>query len=206
MYVIDPAGPDTLARAHYQLDRDPDQSLCWPAKGGPPTLHGQWPGRDLFSPGRPQPLLQTLSLDPPCLLLAAGERAQLAVVGPYSDGLQRELWLVGQWYRSATRVATLRGQGLVAAADTGRTRIRLQLDTFTASCKVAVQHPLPKRLEFSPSGSASPPRPACPSPWPCARWPADPSSAPGRSTSAPCTPAPSNWCTVPHPGSPIPSR
>jgi len=151
LYLIDPAGPDTLARAHYQLGRDADQSLCWPAKGGPPTLHGQWPGRDLFSPGRPQPLLQALSLDPPRLLLAAGERAQLAVVGRYSDGLQRELSLAGQWYSSATRVAALRGQGLVTAADTGRTRIWVQLDTFTASCQVAVQHPLPKRLEFSPS-------------------------------------------------------
>ncbi|MCC7261916.1 MAG: lamin tail domain-containing protein [Candidatus Latescibacteria bacterium] len=149
--LIDPAGPDTLARAAYYLERDPDQSLCWLPGHDEPVLHGQWPGRDLHSPGKPRPQLQTLSLDPPRLLLVAGEQAQLKVVGRYSDGLQQELAGTGQWRSTATSVAPLRGQGLVAAADTGHARVWVQFDTFAASCQVAVQYPLSRRLEFSPS-------------------------------------------------------
>ena len=151
LYLIDPAGPDTLARVTYQLDREPNQSLCWLPGNDAPVLHGQWPGRDPFSPGKPRPQLQALSLDPPRLLLVAGERAQLKVVGHYSDGLLQELEQPGQWHSTANSVAPLRGQGLVAAADTGRARIWVQFDTFAASCQVSVQHPLPRRLDFSPS-------------------------------------------------------
>jgi hypothetical protein len=151
LYLIDPAGPDTLVRAGYRLDRDPDQSLCWLEGREAPVLHGQWPGRDLFSPGRPRPQLQALSLEPPRLLLAAGESAQLRMVGRYSDGVQQELQPAGQWHSSAAGVARLGGLGLVAAADTGRARIWVELDTFAAGCQVVVQHPLPRRLEFSPS-------------------------------------------------------
>ncbi len=151
LYLIDPAGPDTLAMAAYHFDRDPDQSICWTADREESVLHSQWPGRDLFSPGKTRPQLQTLTLDPPRLLLTTGENTQLKVVGRYSDGLQQELHLPGQWRSSSPAVAPLKGQGLVAARDTGRTRIWVQLDTFAAGCQVTVQHPLPRRIDFSPS-------------------------------------------------------
>jgi hypothetical protein len=83
--------------------------------------------------------------------LTSGESAQLKVVGRYSDGLQQELHLAGQWRTSAPAIASLKGQGAVIAADTGRARISVQFDTFAASCQVVVQHPLPRRVEFSPS-------------------------------------------------------
>ena len=151
IYLIDPRGPDTLARAFYDLDRAPDQALIWDTHAGPPLLHAQWPGRDSFSPGRPRPLLQSLQLIPRTPRLLVGERAALRLIGLYSDGERHDLFQSPHWSSTQPHIATVNSQGEVTAADTGESTVTARLDTFAASARIDVRLPLAARLRFTPT-------------------------------------------------------
>jgi len=151
IYLIDPQGPDTLARASYDLNRAPDQALVWNSNAGPPLLHTQWPGRDPFSPGRPRPLLQSLQLMPRILSLLVGERVTPRLVGLYSDGERRGLLQSPLWSSTQPHIATVNIEGEVTAADTGESTITARLDTFATSARVDVRLPLAARLRFTPT-------------------------------------------------------
>ena len=151
IYLIDPGGPDTLASRTYALQREPNQSLYWPPDASQPILHGQFPSRDLFSPGRPRPLLTHLHLVPSRPRLIAGQDLSLRLVATFSDGGQSPSAQNPTWHSSNSAVVTVNAQGLVTAVDSGTAVISARLDTFTAqSSLVQVRQPLAQRLSFQP--------------------------------------------------------
>ena len=151
IYLIDPGGPDTLASRTYALQREPNQSLHWPLDASNPILHGQFPSRDLFSPGRPRPLLTHLHLVPSRPRLIAGQDLSLRLMATFSDGDQSPSVQNPTWHSSNSGVATVNAQGLVTAVDSGTAAISARLDTFTAqSSIVQVRQPLAQRLSFQP--------------------------------------------------------
>jgi len=151
IYLIDPQGPDTLARAFYDLDRAPDQALVWDSDSAPPLLHTRWPGRDFFSPGRPRPLLQSLQLIPRALSLLVGEKATPRLIGHYSDGERYDLLQSPLWSSTHPRIATVNLQGEVTAIDTGESTVTARLDTFAVSARIDIRLPLATRLRFTPA-------------------------------------------------------
>jgi len=152
IFLIDPEGPDTLARAAYRLERDPDQSLCWLPAAPAPVLHGQWPGRDPFSPGRPRPVLQQVRLVPERLRLVLEETVRLKLVGLYSDGRQQELSGQPTWLSSHPGIVSVDGAGAVTGGDTGQSVVSARLDTYmTNICQVQVHLPLKDRVDFFPA-------------------------------------------------------
>ena len=152
IFLISPEGPDTLARVVYRLQHAANQSLAWPAADQPLLLHGQWPGRDPFSPGRARPVLQRVQLVPQKLHLTVGESAHLKLIGHYSDGQRRNLHRQPSWFSSHPRPLLLDKDGSVTASDTGQSVVSAHLDTFIANpCQVRVQFPLDSRVVFLPA-------------------------------------------------------
>lgn len=127
VYLIDPAGPETLASVHYQLDKDPDQSLIWE--------------RDVDTAQR----------------YSVGQFVRLQPMIRYSDGavtpLPANIAASGSWQASG-RSARVDG-GLLEALAPGSTRVTLSIDKLLAMSDIDVRRPLRERLTFAPSWTAS---------------------------------------------------
>ena len=152
VFVIDPEGPDTLARQSYDLLRAPAQSLCWDPGNSTPYLHSLFPGRDRYSPGIARPVLRFARLVPGHLRLIAGTAARLQVVGRYSDGMDRAVGVEAVWISGDASVVTVTDNGNLTAIAAGSGEIRAQVDTFEVRpSRVTVKNPLAQQLTFSPT-------------------------------------------------------
>lgn len=172
VFLIAPDGPDTVASASWELARDPDQSLCW--DDGPPEGHGNWPYRDLYSPGRSRPVLRSLRIAPVKVNVPAGYEDTVRVALLYSDGRTVSFvaapsagWPRLQGSSSDVGVATVgiidapssgsalaKGALGIRALAPGRARVAVRLDSFVASVPVEVRVPLAERVVFSPGWTA----------------------------------------------------
>ncbi len=154
VFVIDPEGPDTLARQSYDLRQDPGQSLCWDPGNKTPFLHSLLPGRDRHSPGLPRPVLRFARLVPGHLRLIADTAARLQVVGRYSDGMDQAIVDEAVWVSSDASVVAVTNDGDLTAVAPGIVEIRARVDTFEVrSSHVTVKRPLTQQLTFSPTWS-----------------------------------------------------
>ncbi|MDP6699403.1 MAG: lamin tail domain-containing protein, partial [Candidatus Latescibacteria bacterium] len=150
LYLIGPAGRDTLARLAYDLHRDPDQSLL----GDGRTLHATWPGRTPFSPGAPRPVLQSLRPNHHALHLVRGEQRQLRLIGSYSDGGEYPVAAAARWTSTQTAIATITATGALTALDTGTCEIAVHLDDFAVhpgTVSIRIRPPLVETLRFAPT-------------------------------------------------------
>ena len=152
VFVIDPEGPDTLARQSYDLLRAPAQSLCWDPGNSTPFLHGLLPGRDRYSPGIARPVLRFARLVPGHLRLIADTTARLQVMGRYSDGIDRAIVGEAVWISSDASVVKVTENGNLTAIAPGSGEIRARIDTFEVRpSRVTVKYPLAQQLNFSPT-------------------------------------------------------
>ena len=153
VFVIDPAGPETLATARYDVVRDPDESLVWPSGRDSPSPHSQWPGRLPYSPGARRPLAVALRLVPPRLDLVAGRSATVRPVVRFSDGvfaaMPREIAGAGSWHVSSNDVEVERGR--LRGITPGQARVTFLARDLEASAEVSVRPPLVERLSFRPA-------------------------------------------------------
>ncbi len=111
VYLIDPAGPDTLARAEYGSEGGKDQSLVRHPEGrGGFVRHSFFPGKGgLFSPGAPRVVLSSIEILPPDTSVALGETVLFSARGIFTDG---DVWTPDDevtWGVSDTTVLALAG-------------------------------------------------------------------------------------------------
>lgn len=153
VFVVDPAGPETLAVARYELSRRPAQSLIWSAGSVAPQLHSDWPGRLLLSPGQPTPSAVSLRLVPARLDLIQGESAGVVPMVTYDDGarapLPTELTGQAKWLSTTPMVQVLKNRLLGRAP--GRTQILVSFLGLSAQAEVTVRKPLAEQLVFAPA-------------------------------------------------------
>ncbi|MFA6108649.1 MAG: lamin tail domain-containing protein, partial [Candidatus Latescibacterota bacterium] len=156
LLLIDPDGPDTLARAAYVLGRSPRQSLVWERGDTLPALHRQWPVRAWFSPGARQAAIERLALWPSQVLMVTGQELSLRVTAHCTDGSAAILDTLPHWEIGDPGIVRVAGYGQVTALDSGRTGVVARIaDLSTSPCSVRVRLPLASGLRFSPSWEAS---------------------------------------------------
>jgi hypothetical protein len=148
--LTDPAGPDTLLRAAFP-GRSRGQSWARrssPAQGdggdGPVTQgqeafvpHGDLPGRDRFSPGRPRPLLIGLSVAAETTM-AAGKRRPFKVMGVFNDGVQEIVTERVTIIVSDTSVVRMEGSDRLVGVGEGRSRVRARFEEIEGVTEVRV--------------------------------------------------------------------
>ena len=111
VYLIDPAGPDTLARAEYGSEGGNDQSLVRDPEGrGAFVEHSLFPGNGTqFSPGRPRCTIQRLELEPSDTSVSVGDTMHFMATGVFSDGSEIGLVEEISWHTSDPAVLTVDG-------------------------------------------------------------------------------------------------
>ena len=125
VYLIDPAGPDTLARAEYGSDGGADQSLVRSPEGrGGLVGHSLPPGKGApMSPGRPRSMLSGIQVVPSADSISLGETITFSIAAIYTDGDTRPLtegvtWSVGDTtiFRIQSDSGQARGVGTVVVS------------------------------------------------------------------------------------------
>ena len=166
LFLVAPSGPDTIDRVSISLRREPNQSLSLPeASDLPPILHGSFPGRGLYSPGKMRPTLTSARISPARLTLLQGDGQRLSVVATFSDGLRSSVRAVAswiddgekaqpQWQTTDALVVAVNGDGNAVGNGIGEARVTatlgpLHLDAVT----IEVRERLEDRLRFSPRWS-----------------------------------------------------
>ncbi len=112
VYLIDQAGPDTVARATYGPEGGKDQSLVRHPEGrGGFVRHSFFPSNGaLFSPGLPRIILSGIEILPSDTSVALGETFTFDVKGIFGDGDVRTLGDEVSWEVSDTTVLALEGR------------------------------------------------------------------------------------------------
>jgi len=89
---------------------------------------------------QPSAALVSLSIAPDSpVLFGAGDTLQLAVVGSYSDGVDRDVTDLGTIFDSANPgIATVSGTGLVTAVTTGAVLVTAEKDSLSTVAQVFV--------------------------------------------------------------------
>ena len=129
-------GADTLASAGFGSGLE---GVAWRRdKGDLLVAHNQLPGRGLYSPGRPTPLLVSIRLEPDSLLIAVGETRHLRVVGRFSDSSDEDLT---EWIPLApvdSTVVRLDRDASVLGLRSGRTAVLARWEHYADSSWVRV--------------------------------------------------------------------
>ncbi|OGG46354.1 MAG: hypothetical protein A3F84_13510 [Candidatus Handelsmanbacteria bacterium RIFCSPLOWO2_12_FULL_64_10] len=151
--LTDPAGPDTLLRAAFP-GRGRGQSWVRRSgslpsaqedkKNGPVTqgqdafvLHGDLPGRDRFSPGRPRLLLIGLSVAAETTM-AVGRRRPFKVMGIFNDGVQEIVTERVTIITSDTSVLRTEGDDRLVGVGEGRSSVRARFEEIEGVAEVRV--------------------------------------------------------------------
>ena len=93
VFLIDPTGPDTVARHIYGAEAAQDESVVrHPSGAGSFTRHSSRPGSGAkYSPGRSRVILHDISIDLPDTGLSVGSRVELRATGLFDDGTTQDL-------------------------------------------------------------------------------------------------------------------
>ena len=93
VFLIDPTGPDTMARHIYGTEAALDESIVrHPPGTGPFTRHSSRPGSgEPYSPGRSRVLLSGISIDLPDTGVSVGSRVELRATGLFDDATTQDL-------------------------------------------------------------------------------------------------------------------
>jgi hypothetical protein len=103
--LIDPASADTLTISSYGSLGGNGQSMVRSDDEGY-VLHGEFPGKDAFSPGAPRPVAHRLQLVLPGAA-TVGEVVSIYLLGQFSDGTTDEVQGIARWEYDPTRLEFL---------------------------------------------------------------------------------------------------
>lgn len=136
--LIDPGRRDTVASLEFGSAEG--QSLVRNPAGGT-VLHGTWPGRGAFSPGRARPVVSNLWVSPGNLTLWRGQTAVLRAVVVFSDAAVDTITGGILWEGESGSPVVVDPNGKVTALNVGAGTVRVRAGSLTADAIIRVENP-----------------------------------------------------------------
>ena len=146
VYLIDPAGPDTIAHVIYERWDTDESYVRWPEGSGGFVPHTSIDAKESpFSPGGPPMALNSLVLSPESPSIRMGDTQAFALIATYSDGSMDTLTTQATWSSSVPDVATIDSTGTAYPLSPGDTDIVANWKDVTRSTILHIA-PLPSPL------------------------------------------------------------
>ncbi|MCK5118614.1 MAG: lamin tail domain-containing protein, partial [Candidatus Latescibacteria bacterium] len=156
VYLINPAGPDTIAALTY-TGWGTDQSYTrHPEGAGDFVPHTSLPGRGRFSPGSARPTLTAITVLPAGITITVGGKEPFTAFGNFSDGGTEDITAQVSWSASDRSVAVVSSDGVVHAEGPGSTEVQAAFGGISGSGTVTVEPPPAPPPTYAPALSDIP--------------------------------------------------